>query len=109
MTRRSPRLISSKDTDLHGKTLIFWVLSVKSVFIRVPNRVTFAVLRIMANRTQKLLRALSLIGGFLDNMAGFDREIALTRQNEELMLFLEQRARQTQTVGLAEVRSLLQV
>ncbi len=37
----------------------------------------------------------------------FDREIALTRQNEELMHLLEQRAQQPQVIGLAEVRELL--
>jgi hypothetical protein len=37
----------------------------------------------------------------------FDREIALTRQNEEFMLLLDQRAQQTQTVGLAEVKEQL--
>ena len=37
----------------------------------------------------------------------FDREIELTRQNEELMEFLEHRARQTNTIPLAEVKRQL--
>ena len=39
----------------------------------------------------------------------FDREIALTRQNEELMRLLEQRAQQPQVIGLAEVKDLLRL
>lgn len=37
----------------------------------------------------------------------FDREIALTRQNKELMELLDQRARQTKTVPLGEVKAQL--
>jgi hypothetical protein len=37
----------------------------------------------------------------------FDREIELTRQNEELMKFLEQRAQQTKTIPLADVKRQL--
>lgn len=39
----------------------------------------------------------------------FDREIMLTRQNEELMTFLEHRARQTHTIPLEEVKRQLGV
>jgi len=38
---------------------------------------------------------------------GFDREIELTRQNRQLKAFLEQRARQTKTVPLDEVKTQL--
>ena len=41
---------------------------------------------------------------FIDD---FNREIELTRQNEKLMKFLEKRARQTETVSLAEAKKLL--
>ena len=37
----------------------------------------------------------------------FDLEIAKTRQNEKLMAFLEQRARQTDTISLDEVKRRL--
>ena len=37
----------------------------------------------------------------------FDREIALTRQNEKLMAVLEKRARQTQTIPLEEAKRQL--
>lgn len=37
----------------------------------------------------------------------FDIEIAQTRQNEKLMAFLEQRAKQTQTIPLDEVKRQL--
>jgi hypothetical protein len=37
----------------------------------------------------------------------FDREIALTRQNEKLMALLDERARQTTTVPLDEVKRQL--
>ncbi|MBW4631750.1 MAG: hypothetical protein KME30_07555 [Iphinoe sp. HA4291-MV1] len=37
----------------------------------------------------------------------FDIEIVQTRRNEKLMAFLEQRAKQTQTIGLDEVKRQL--
>ena len=37
----------------------------------------------------------------------FDVEIAQTRRNQKLMTFLEQRAKQTQTIPLAEVKRQL--
>jgi hypothetical protein len=37
----------------------------------------------------------------------FDREIELTRQNEQLMEFLDLRARQTATISLKEAKTLL--
>jgi hypothetical protein len=37
----------------------------------------------------------------------FNREIELTRQNKELMALLDQRARQTKTIPLAEVKAEL--
>jgi hypothetical protein len=37
----------------------------------------------------------------------FDHEIARTRQNAKLMAFLDERARQTQTVSLAQVKQEL--
>ncbi|OQY51135.1 MAG: hypothetical protein DRR08_17730 [Candidatus Parabeggiatoa sp. nov. 2] len=40
----------------------------------------------------------------LAELNDFDREIELTRQNHQLMAFLEQRARQTKTVPLDEVK-----
>jgi len=43
----------------------------------------------------------------LAEIDSFDREIELTRQNTELMKLLEQRARQTETVPLEEVKRQL--
>ncbi len=40
----------------------------------------------------------------LAELNDFDREIELTRQNHQLKAFLEQRARQTKTVPLDEVK-----
>lgn len=37
----------------------------------------------------------------------FDREIELTRQNKELMALLDQRAKQTRTLPLDEVKAEL--
>ena len=37
----------------------------------------------------------------------FDHEIALTRRNEKLMALLDERARQTQTIPLEEVKRQL--
>jgi hypothetical protein len=37
----------------------------------------------------------------------FDREIELTRKNKKLMKLLEQRGKQSKTVGLAEVKAQL--
>ena len=37
----------------------------------------------------------------------FNREIELTRQNKKLMKFLEQRAKQTKTIPLEEVKTQL--
>jgi hypothetical protein len=34
----------------------------------------------------------------------FDREVALTRRNEKLMALLDERARETSTVSLADVK-----
>ncbi|MBD3883315.1 hypothetical protein IFO70_16230 [Phormidium tenue FACHB-886] len=43
----------------------------------------------------------------LSAMDDFDVEIAKTRRNQKLMALLDQRARQTQTVSLAEVKRQL--
>jgi hypothetical protein len=43
----------------------------------------------------------------LAEISDFDREIELTRHNKKLMKFLENRARQTKTVPLAEVKAQL--
>jgi hypothetical protein len=37
----------------------------------------------------------------------FDREIELTRQNQEFMAFLDERGKQTKTVSAAEARARL--
>ena len=43
----------------------------------------------------------------LAEIDSFDHEIELTRQNQQLMSLLEQRAKQTKRVSLAEARKLL--
>jgi hypothetical protein len=54
-----------------------------------------------------LLKSPEGIEYILAEIDDFDREIELTRQNEELMEFLEHRARQTTTIPLAEVKRQL--
>jgi hypothetical protein len=39
----------------------------------------------------------------------FDREVELVRQNEELMEFLDQRSRTTQTYTIEQARKLLEI
>jgi hypothetical protein len=39
----------------------------------------------------------------------FDREVALVRQNQELMAFLEQRSRPSQTYTIDEARKILEL
>jgi hypothetical protein len=43
----------------------------------------------------------------LAEIDNFNREIELTRQNKELMAFLETRAQQTKTVSAAEARKIV--
>ncbi len=43
----------------------------------------------------------------LAEMDDFDREIELTRQNKELMEFLDERSRETKTYSLAQVKQEL--
>ena len=65
-------------------------------------------LELRDNFKSVLQHSLSVVGAGEKTLAAdtddFDREIALTQQNEELMLFLERRAQQMQTVGLADVK-----
>jgi hypothetical protein len=39
----------------------------------------------------------------------FDREVALVRQNQELMAFLEQRSRPSRTCTIEEARKILEI
>ncbi|OCQ95026.1 hypothetical protein BCD67_02795 [Oscillatoriales cyanobacterium USR001] len=43
----------------------------------------------------------------INNFDPFDREIELTRQNQELMALLNDRGQQTKTISAAEVRARL--
>ena len=43
----------------------------------------------------------------LAEIDSFDREIEVTRQNQQLMSLLEQRSKQTKRVSLAEAKKLL--
>lgn len=54
-----------------------------------------------------ILRSPDGIEYILAEIDDFDREIALTRQNEELMELLDRRARQTKTIPLEEVKRQL--
>lgn len=76
--------------------------------IDVPNESTDirAILE-QARREDLIVRSSDGSEFLLTAVDEFDRELGLTRRNEKLMDFLEQRARQTQTVPLDEVKRQL--
>jgi len=57
-----------------------------------------------ARHEDLIVRSADGIEFMLVAIEDFDHEIARTRQNAKLMSFLDERARQTQTVPLAEVK-----
>lgn len=64
---------------------------------------------ILAEAREKniILRTEDGLAFILAEIDDFDLEIELTRQNSELMEFLEERARSTKTVSAAEARKRL--
>ena len=60
-----------------------------------------------ARRHNLILRSPDGHEFILAEVDDFDREIELTRQNKELMALLEQRAKQTRTIPLDEVKAEL--
>ncbi len=75
----------------------------KVITVSTPTKTLNALLE-QARQENIILRMADGTEFVLAEIDDFDREIALTQQNEELMLFLDRRAQQTQTVGLAEVK-----
>ncbi|MBE9114438.1 hypothetical protein IQ249_00875 [Lusitaniella coriacea LEGE 07157] len=68
---------------------------------------TLATLLEAAQHENLILRTADGLEFILAELDDFDREIELTRQNEELMDFLNRRAEATQTVSAAEARARL--
>ena len=60
-----------------------------------------------ARRRNLILRSADEHEFILAELDDFDREIELTRQNKELMALLDQRAKQTKTIPLDEVKAEL--
>jgi hypothetical protein len=60
-----------------------------------------------ARRRNLILRSADGHEFILAEVDDFDREIELTRQNKELMALLDQRAKQTKTIPLDEVKAEL--
>jgi len=58
-----------------------------------------------AKKENLILRTPDGMEFVLAEIEDFDREIELTRQNEELMALLESRAEQTVTVSLSQVKT----
>jgi len=58
-----------------------------------------------ARRRNLILRSADGHEFILAEVDDFDREIELTRQNKELMALLDQRAKQTKTIPLDEVKA----
>jgi phosphoserine phosphatase len=60
-----------------------------------------------AKQENIILRTADGLEFILAEINNFDREIELTRQNQELMAFLNERGQQTKTLSAAEVRARL--
>jgi hypothetical protein len=63
----------------------------------------------MASEDNLLLRTADGKEYVLAEVDDFDREVALVRQNQELMEFLERRSRPGQTYTIAEARKILEL
>jgi phosphoserine phosphatase len=60
-----------------------------------------------AKQENLILRTADGLEFILAEINNFDDEIELTRQNQELMAFLNDRGQQTKTISAAEVRARL--
>jgi hypothetical protein len=63
----------------------------------------------MASEENLILRTADGREFVLAEVDDFDREVALVRQNQELMEFLEQRSRPSQTYTIEEARRILEL
>ncbi|MBU0568078.1 hypothetical protein KJ693_04850 [bacterium] len=61
----------------------------------------------LASKENIILRTLDGREFILAEVDDFDKEIELTRQNQELMKFLEERSKETETFTLKQVRQQL--
>ena len=78
--------------------------------ITIPKRSKSIIDLLKQAQTENLiLKSPEGVEYILAEIDDFNREIELTRQNEELMKLLEQRAQQTKTIPLAEVKRQLGV
>lgn len=76
--------------------------------ITIPTQATALITLLEQARQENLILRTSDGTEFvLAELDDFAREIVLTRQNAELMRLLDERARQSQVLGLAEVKDLL--
>jgi hypothetical protein len=78
----------------------------KTIKVSQQSRAVNALLK-QALRENVIIRSPEGQEFILAEIDDFDREIALTRQNRQLMKFLDARGKQTQTVSVAEARRRL--
>ena len=78
----------------------------KTITVSVRARTLNALLK-QAQQGGLILRSPDGHEFILVEIDDFNREIELTRQNERLMRLLDERGRQTKTIGLAEVSAEL--
>ena len=78
----------------------------KVITVSTPTKTLSALLE-QARQENVILRTPDGTEFVLAEIDDFDRELALTRQNEELMSFLDYRAQQSQTLRVAEVKAQL--
>ena len=76
--------------------------------IDVPLDSTFLLLLLTEAKQQNLiLRTVDGLEFILAELDNFNQEIELTRQNQELMAFLDDRGRKSKTISATEVKSRL--
>jgi phosphoserine phosphatase len=76
--------------------------------IDVPLDSTFLLSLLTEAKQQNLiLRTVDGLEFILAELDNFDQEIELTRQNQELMAFLDDRGRKSKTISATEVKSRL--
>ena len=78
----------------------------KTITVSVRAKTLNALLK-RAQRGGLILRSPDGHEFILAEIDDFNREIELTRKNKRLMKLLDERAKQTKTIGLAEVKAQL--
>lgn len=78
----------------------------KTITVSKQSKSVMALLK-QAQRENVILQSPDGVEYLLAEVDDFHHEIELTRQNDELMAFLDQRAQQTATISLAEVKRQL--